>query len=109
MRPALEQTGPTPPAGGRAPRVCVVGPLPPPSGGMASQCEQLVRLLRVEGLEVELVQSNAPYWPRWMGRVPVLRAALRLLPYLVHLWAAAGRVHVMHILANSGWAGDLFV
>lgn len=107
--PALEQTGSSPPAGGCAPRVCVVGPLPPPSGGMASQCEQLVRLLRVEGLEVELVQSNAPYWPRWLARVPVLRAGMRLLPYLVHLWAAAGRVQVMHILANSGWAWHLFV
>lgn len=40
-------------------RICVVGPLPPPSGGMANQCEQLARLLCAEGLEVELVRNNA--------------------------------------------------
>lgn len=90
------------------PALAIVGPLPPPSGGMANQCEQLVRLLRKEGVEVELVRNNAPYRPRWVGRVPVLRAFFRLLPYLSGLWAAAGRVQVMHILANSGWAWHLF-
>lgn len=91
-----------------APAVCVVGPLPPPSGGMANQCEQLVRLLREDGVEVELVRHNPPYRPRWIGQVPVLRALFRLLPYLYGLWVAAGRADVMHILANSGWAWHLF-
>lgn len=90
------------------PALCIVGPLPPPSGGMANQCEQLVRLLRAEGIDVELVRNNAPYRPQWAGRVPVLRAAFRLLPYLAALWSAAGRAQVMHVLANSGWAWHLF-
>ncbi|EHR71981.1 glycosyltransferase [Burkholderiales bacterium JOSHI_001] len=90
------------------PRVCVVGPLPPPSGGMANQCEQLVRLLRAEGVAVELVRNNAPYRPAWAGRLPVLRALFRLLPYLWQLWRAAGRNDVLHVLANSGWAWHLF-
>jgi glycosyltransferase involved in cell wall biosynthesis len=90
------------------PRVCVVGPLPPPSGGMANQCEQLVRLLRAEGLPVEIVRNNAPYRPAWIGSVPLLRAAFRLLPYLAQLWSAAGRSQVLHVLANSGWAWHLF-
>lgn len=90
------------------PTLCIVGPLPPPSGGMANQCEQLVRLLRQEGVEVELVRNNAPYRPEWAGRIPVLRALFRLLPYLAALWSVAGRVQVMHILANSGWAWHLF-
>lgn len=90
------------------PSVCVVGPLPPPSGGMANQCEQLVRLLGRDGIRVELVRNNPPYRPRWIARVPVLRAVFRLLPYLLQLWRAAGRVEVMHILANSGWAWHLF-
>ncbi|MCB1932288.1 MAG: glycosyltransferase family 1 protein, partial [Candidatus Accumulibacter sp.] len=89
------------------PTVCVVGPLPPPSGGMANQCEQLVRLLRAEGLSVELVRTNAPYRPAWVGHLPVLRAGFRLLPYLWALWQAAGRAKVVHILANSGWAWHL--
>lgn len=90
------------------PRVCLVGPLPPPSGGMANQCEQLTRLLRAEGVPVEVVRNNADYRPAWVGRVPVLRAFARLLPYLWALWRAAGRADVMHILANSGWAWHLF-
>lgn len=90
------------------PRVGLVGPLPPPSGGMANQCQQLILLLESEGVEVELVQTNRPYQPHWVGRIPMLRAVFRLVPYLAHLWRAAGRVHVMHILANSGWAWHLF-
>ncbi|MBE2258385.1 MAG: glycosyltransferase family 4 protein [Rhodobacteraceae bacterium] len=90
------------------PAICIVGPLPPPSGGMANQCEQLVRLLRDDGLDVELVCTNAPYRPAWVGKLPVLRAGFRLLPYLLRLWQAAGRAGVMHVLANSGWAWHLF-
>ncbi|MGQ5522099.1 glycosyltransferase family 4 protein [Chitinimonas sp. PSY-7] len=90
------------------PRVGIVGPLPPPSGGMANQCEQLVRLLRAEGLPIEHVRTNSPYHPAWVALVPVIRAGFRLLPYLWQLWRTAGRVEVLHILANSGWAWHLF-
>lgn len=90
------------------PALCIVGPLPPPSGGMANQCEQLLRLLRAEGVEAVLVRNNEPYRPAWVGGIPVLRAFFRLVPYLFALWRAAGRVQVMHILANSGWAWHLF-
>lgn len=89
-------------------RICVVGPLPPPSGGMANQCEQLVRLLSQEGVAVELVRTNSPYSPPWVGAVPLLRAACRLIPYALALWSAAGRAQVMHVFANSGWSWYLF-
>jgi glycosyltransferase involved in cell wall biosynthesis len=82
----------------------LVGPLAPPSGGMASQCEQLLRLLKSEGLRVELVQTNRPFWPGVVGRLPLLRAIFRLVPFVWKLWRVAGRVDVMHIFANSGWA-----
>lgn len=91
-----------------APALCIVGPLPPPSGGMANQCEQLVRLLREDGVRVELVRTNADYRPAWIGRVPLVRAFARLLPYLLALWRATGRSQVVHVLANSGWAWHLF-
>ena len=104
---AARDGGHMPPRGG--PSICIVGPLPPPSGGMSNQCEQLVRLLRGEGVDVQLVRTNAPYWPHWCGRVPVLRAGLRLLPYLCRMWRAAGRAQVVHVLANSGWAWHLCV
>ena len=93
---------------GALPRICVVGPVPPPSGGMANQCEQLVRLLRMEGLDVELVRNNRPCRPLLIERIPLVRACFRLVPYLIHLWQAAGRADVMHVLANSGWAWHLF-
>ena len=91
-----------------APTVCVVGPLPPPSGGMANQCAQLVRLLRESGVSVELVRNNAAYRPAWVGALPVVRALFRILPFIAALWFAAGRSQVMHVLANSGWAWHLF-
>ncbi|MBL8344496.1 MAG: glycosyltransferase [Rubrivivax sp.] len=90
------------------PRVCIVGPLPPPSGGMANQCEQLLRLLREDGARVALVRTNAPYRPAWVGKVPVLRAGVRLLPYGWTLWRTIGQADVVHVFANSGWAWHLF-
>lgn len=89
------------------PRLAVVGPLPPPSGGMANQCEQLLRLLRHEGAAVELIRTNEPYRPSWVGQWPVIRALFRLLPYLFRLWRVLGRVDVVHVFANSGWAWHL--
>ncbi len=99
---------PATPANTSVPALCIVGPMPPPSGGMANQCEQLVRLLRAEGVSVELVRNNSPYTPAWTGRLPVVRALCRLVPYLARLWRAAGRAEVIHVLANSGWAWHLF-
>ena len=89
-------------------KVLVVGPLPPPNGGMALQTEALVRQLRAERVEVDVVAVNAPYQPAWIGKLPVLRAGFRLLPYLWRLWRAAGRADLVHILANSGWSWFLF-
>lgn len=89
-------------------RIALVGPLPPPSGGMASQLQQLHAFLGGDGHAVELVQTNAPYRPAWIGGLRGVRAAARLLPYLLALWRAAGRCQLMHVLANSGWAWRLF-
>lgn len=89
-------------------QLMLVGPLPPPSGGMANQTRQLMRLLEGEGVQVTLVQTNAPYWPAWVAAVPGLRAVFRLVPYLGRLWRAAGRTDVAHVMANSGWAWHLF-
>ncbi len=89
-------------------RVGLIGPLPPPAGGMANQTRQLAWLLREAGIEVELVQVNAPYRPSWIAHVRVLRAVFRLLPYLLRLWRCAGSVDLMHVMANSGWAWHLY-
>ncbi len=89
-------------------RIGLVGPLPPPSGGMANQTLQLAALLRAQGCEVELVQVNAPYRPGWVAPLKGVRAFCRLLPYLARLWRCAGRVQLLHVMANSGWSWHLF-
>jgi len=88
--------------------IALVGPLPPPSGGMANQTRQLAHLLIESGLHVELVQVNPPYYPSWIGKIPFFRALFRLIPYLLRLWRATGKVHLLHIMANSGWSWHLF-
>ena len=89
-------------------RIGLVGPLPPPAGGMATQTVQLADLLRSEGLRVVLVQTNAPYHPRWVGGVRGVRAGFRFVPYVRRLWRAAGEVDIVHVMANSGLSWHLF-
>ena len=72
------------------------------------QTRQLAELLRRDGFSVELVPVNRPYRPRWVARVPVVRAFFRLLPYLAALLRAAGRNDLLHLMANSGWSWHLF-
>src|SRR5262249_10620028 len=89
-------------------RLALVGPLPPPSGGMANQCRQLARLLGEAGVQVEVVQVNAPYRPAFAEKLKGVRALFRLAPYTLALWRAAGRADVMHVMASSGWSWYLF-
>lgn len=89
-------------------RIGLVGPVPPPHGGMANQLQQLRRLLTAEGIAVTLVPVNPPYHPAWVGRLRGLRAAARLWPYLCSLYRVAGRVDLLHVFANSGWSWHLF-
>lgn len=99
---------PVPTTPGRLARVMVVGPLPPPSGGMANQCRQLADLLQADGIQVDLVQTNLAPWPAWIGHVRGVRAAFRLVPYLWQLWTRLPRNDVAHVFANSGLAWHLF-
>jgi glycosyltransferase involved in cell wall biosynthesis len=89
-------------------RIALVGPLPPPAGGMANQTRQLAELLGAEGATVEVVQVNRPYRPAWIGRVRGLRAVFRLVPFLWRLAGAARRSEILHVMANSGWSWHLF-
>jgi glycosyltransferase involved in cell wall biosynthesis len=75
---------------------------------MANQTRQLAELLRSSGAVVHLLQNNAPCKPRWIERISVVRAIFRLVPYLVALWRVAPRVHLAHVMANSGWSWHLF-
>ena len=88
-------------------RIALVGPLPPPAGGMANQTLQLAALLRADGARVELMAVNGPVLPPWLARIRYLRAALRLPVHLWRLWRAANTVDLFHIMANSGWSWHL--
>ena len=89
-------------------RVGLVGPLPPPFGGMANQTRQLAELLTGEGISVSIAQVNTPYQPSWVGKIPFLRAVFRLIPYIRSLWRQAGSSDLIHVMANSGWSWHLF-
>lgn len=89
-------------------RLGLVGPVPPPNGGMAMQTQQLRRLLESEGVAVSMLATNAPYRPAHIAGIPGLRALFRLLPFLFSLWRLAGRVDVIHLMANSGWSWQLY-
>ena len=70
-------------------KIALVGPLPPPQGGMANQTKQLARLLEGEGAGVNVVRTNAPYQPRLIEGVRGVRALFRFVPYLRTLHRAA--------------------
>lgn len=90
-------------------RIMIVGPLPPPAGGMANQTRKLAQLLRSEGVLVDVVQTNAPYRPQFISEIKGLRALFRFFPYLFKLYKHSKKADVIHIMANSGWSWHLFV
>jgi phenylacetate-CoA ligase len=89
-------------------RLALLGPLPPPAGGMANQTAQLAALLRAEGATVQMIQLNPAHRPAWLGRVRGLRAAVRLAGYLWRLWRVVDTVDLFHVMANSGWSWHLY-
>lgn len=89
-------------------KIGLIGPIPPPYGGIANQTEQLKNLLEEEEIQVDFIPTNAPYFPRWISKIKGVRAIVRLVPYMRALWLAAGKVSVFHVMANSGWAWHLF-
>ncbi len=86
----------------------LVGPLPPPHGGMANQTKQLKKLLEREGIKVDFVQTNPPYYPLFIKNVKFIRAIPRLVTYCIQLSKTAGSVDIFHIMANSGLSWFLF-
>jgi glycosyltransferase involved in cell wall biosynthesis len=93
---------------GNSLRIGLVGPLPPPFGGMANQTNQLANLLRLEGIKVVLVQTNPPYPNLLLSKLKGFRALLRLALYVNALWRVTTQVDCLHIMANSGWSWQLF-
>lgn len=83
--------------------VGIVGPLPPPPGGMANQTRELADLLAAEGIDVHIASTNAPYRPVWIAHVRGLRSLFRFVPFLAALRGLVADVKLVHVMANSGW------
>ncbi|MFT5721847.1 MAG: glycosyltransferase involved in cell wall biosynthesis, partial [Motiliproteus sp.] len=88
-------------------RICVVGPVAPPAGGMANLTAEIVERLQAEGAQVERVAVNPAYRPQWARHLKGIRALFRLLPYLWQLGRAIRNADVVHLMANSGWSWHL--
>ncbi|WP_333609602.1 glycosyltransferase family 4 protein [Arsukibacterium sp.] len=90
-------------------RILLVGPVPPPNGGMAMQTAQLQQLLTADAsCSVTLLAVNAPYQPAWLGHIPLVRAFARLVLYIWRLHQQLKTTDLVHLMANSGWAWHLF-
>lgn len=94
--------------GGSHVRIALVGPLPPPSGGMANQTAQFARLLAGDGHDVRVIQTNPPYPSRIVRSLRGVRAAVRLVGFIRQLWRGIAGADVVHVMANSGWSWHLF-
>jgi glycosyltransferase involved in cell wall biosynthesis len=89
-------------------KVIIVGPLPPPAGGMANQTQKLAELLTAQGLTVNIIVVNGCYRPAWVAKLKGIRAIFRLFFYLIALWRGIQRGALVHVMANSGWSWHLY-
>ncbi|MCF7981272.1 MAG: glycosyltransferase family 4 protein [Pseudomonadales bacterium] len=89
-------------------KIALVGPLPPPAGGMARLTEELEELLTSSGLEVELIRTNPSYRPKFISRIKGVRALFRLCGYLSKIYKSCSNVDLFHVMANSGLSWHLF-
>ena len=81
----------------------LIGPAPPPFGGMANQTALLRRRLHEAGVSVIVVPTNrsTPRLEPILEGVPGIRTAVRELFFLARLLQAAGRSRVLHVIACS--------
>jgi glycosyltransferase involved in cell wall biosynthesis len=84
-------------------RILIVGPAPPPYGGVALQGMLLRSKLREEGFEAEVLGYNRPFAPafRICERIPGLRTLLRTARLASDLCTKTPVSGVVHILACS--------
>jgi glycosyltransferase involved in cell wall biosynthesis len=85
-------------------KVCIVGPVPPPYGGMSIQAQKLAARLDSGGVEVQLLSTN-PTFPgmlRALERVPGLRTVMRTLIYVRSLNKVMPDTDVFHHMTVCG-------
>lgn len=95
-------------AGASRASICLVGELPPPTGGMAIQAEMLGAALSSEGHRVRHVRTNALSQGSPLRRLPFIRGIVNFAMYLPSLLFGAMSCRVVHIFSNSGLSFFLF-
>src|SRR5688572_15448628 len=83
--------------------VLLLGPAPPPYGGMALQGRLLQTLLRADGITAHFAPSNPPLSGRaaFLSRIKGIRTLLRAVLLWKTLWREVPRADVVHVLAAS--------
>ena len=84
------------------PPVLIIGPSPPPYGGMALQGSALAARLQADGVDVEFLATN-PCVPKLVARIKGVRTVLQFFIFLWELCHALLRREVVHLLAASHW------
>lgn len=95
-------------AGSSRVSICLVGELPPPTGGMAIQAEMLGAALRSEGHRVRHVRTNALSQDSPLRQLPLIRGVVNFAMYLPLMLIGAMSCKVVHIFSNSGLSFFLF-
>jgi len=80
--------------------VAIIGPVPPPYGGMALQARALRDNLLKEGISVALIPTNPPLL-FGLSKIRVIRTVLQTVIYLCRVVRIVPQVSVVHILAAS--------
>ena len=83
-------------------KICIVGPLPPPLGGMAIQMEKLIARLQQEGFAIISVPTN-PDLPKSLSpanKIPGLRTLIRSFVFLFLLVKAMKKSQVVYFLSG---------
>jgi L-malate glycosyltransferase len=86
----------------RTPSVLIIGPAPPPYGGMALQGKALVEQLQADAVDVAFLATN-PAMPFLIEKLVVIRTLIQSCVFLWNLCRELRRRQVVHVLGASHW------
>ena len=85
-------------------RILLVGPVPPPMGGMSLQTMHFYQALKKEQHHITLLASNLSVKPAVLNRIRFLRTLVRFVIFRSRLKKHLINVDVVHVMSNSGLA-----
>ncbi len=85
-------------------QVILVGPLPPPAGGMSLQTAMFSQWLKNENILAQIIATNTMLYPSSLNKIKGIRAIFRLGVLCWQLIRALKSASMVHLMANSGWS-----